>query len=349
MTEQQPALFMQARTDTDAEDMRRWMSAIHNDRPGFFGVNDFLVSERAGGVNLSVDVAGGRAMVEGTSAVYQGLYFVENRGVTNVPLGAADATNGRIDLLVIRVRDELYASGLAGSPWDIFAVQGTPAPAPAVPALPANCSELARVTVLSLAARNPANITNAEVVDRRMIGAQGLAGMYGAVLAVKDSTERVAIIDPFEYMQVRERNTNRIWIWNGSAWTWPKAAQGELAYVEHATQVTGIGTGGFDFCSAAGIVIPAGRILELTGRCNLSGTGTAVVLTGKIDTTIQAPRLAQMNSLPNSGAAFHGSLRLALAAGTKTFVLGIITGAGTINLESSNDKAFLLLKDIGGV
>jgi len=215
MTIRQPALFMQARVDHDAEAVRRWMSAMFQDRPGIFGTADFAVTAR-GTPDRSVDVAGGRAMIEGEATIYQGMYFVENRGSLNIPLVAADPTNGRIDLIVARVRDEQYTGGTAGSPWEIVAIAGTPAPSPAPPARPSNSIELARVSVLSLAARNPTTVTTAEITDRR----PGQAAVFGGAILVADAATRTALTDLLPGMIARELDTFRTFMWDGTKWVY---------------------------------------------------------------------------------------------------------------------------------
>ena len=83
---------------------------------------------------MSVDVAGGRAFVSGTEATYQGVYFAENRGSSNIAVAASDPTNPRIDLVVMRVRDSAYSG--ATDTVAIEVVTGTPAASPVAPTLP---------------------------------------------------------------------------------------------------------------------------------------------------------------------------------------------------------------------
>jgi hypothetical protein len=151
-------------------------------------------------------------MVEGEATIYQGMYFVENRGTLNVPLVAADPTNGRIDLIVARVRDEQYTGGISGSPWEIVAIAGAPAPSPAPPARPSNSIALAQVAVAAAATViNTGNIT-----DLR----PGQAAMFGGVVLVANATARAALTDLFPGVLARELDTFRTFMWDGTKWVY---------------------------------------------------------------------------------------------------------------------------------
>lgn len=162
MTAQQPPYVMaDASISHDAEQFRRMIASFAGDGSGVMLAADMAVTQRAAGANMSVDVAGGRAIVAGSEATYQGSYWVENRGVRNVTISAADGTNPRLDLIVARVRDDAYSG--ASNDWDLIAVTGTPAASPAAPTAPANSTTLARVAVAALAT----TVVNANITDLR--------------------------------------------------------------------------------------------------------------------------------------------------------------------------------------
>lgn len=142
MTVKNPAIFLQASAHP-AEDVRRFIGAVQSQ--GLARVGDLNVTEKSGTPNMSVDVAGGRAFIDGTEAPYQGCYLVENRGNTNVPLDNSDPTNPRIDLIVAEVQDAGYSG--ATNAWSLVVVKGTAAPAPTRPTPPANSIVLADVLV----------------------------------------------------------------------------------------------------------------------------------------------------------------------------------------------------------
>lgn len=162
MTVQNPPIFLQA-SSHPAEDVRRFIAAATRDREGILTSTDLAVTEKSGTPDMSVDVAGGRAFILGDEATYQGTYFVENRGTTNVSITAADGTNARKDLIVARVKDTAYSG--ATDAWELSVVTGTPAASPAEPATPNNAIVLALVDVPA----SDTSIENAQITDRRTL------------------------------------------------------------------------------------------------------------------------------------------------------------------------------------
>jgi hypothetical protein len=162
VTVQQPAFFLaDAAVSHDAEGFRRFSALLTEDGSGVYGSTDMAVTQRGAGANMSVDVAGGRAIIPGSEATYQGSYFVENRGTQNVTITASDPTNPRIDRIVARVRDDAYSG--SSNDWDIIAVAGTPAGVPSAPSAPNNAISLATVAV----AASATSITNANITSVR--------------------------------------------------------------------------------------------------------------------------------------------------------------------------------------
>lgn len=109
--------------------------------------------------NMSVQVAPGRAWIPGTqvgapagmSWTTQALYFALNDAAVSVTVAAADPTNPRIDVVYVQVQDAFYSGSVNSATVGI--VTGTPAPTPAVPAVPSNSIVLAHISV-------PANATS---------------------------------------------------------------------------------------------------------------------------------------------------------------------------------------------
>lgn len=161
MTIQNPPIFIQAGSHP-AEDVRRWIGTSVNDTEGVVMADDLEVTEKSGTPDMSVDVAAGRAYVAGTEATYQGHYFAENRGSSNVAVAASDPTNPRIDLVVLRVRDSAYSGGT--DTVTIEVVTGTPAGSPVAPTLPDNSLLLATVDVAALAS----SIVDADITGERV-------------------------------------------------------------------------------------------------------------------------------------------------------------------------------------
>lgn len=147
-----------------------------------FGVatsGDLCVTERGAGANMSVDVGVGGCMVGGTENAEQGSYYVHNAtAVVNVAISASDATNPRIDIIGVQIRDSEYSG--ANDDARIVVVTGTPAGVPAEPTLPANFLTLARVDVPAL----DTAIGNAQITDRR----RRVTALGGTIVVATDAT-----------------------------------------------------------------------------------------------------------------------------------------------------------------
>lgn len=146
----------------NAGEYRRWLHRVHKGRAAIFGEGHLLVSQRAAGANLSVDVAAGACLVKGTEstsgATKQGLYLFNEEAVTNLAIAAGGAS-ARTDLVIVRVRDSEYSGAVNSAVLEV--VQGVGGGG--VPALPANSFELARIAV----GIGAASIVNANITDRR--------------------------------------------------------------------------------------------------------------------------------------------------------------------------------------
>lgn len=121
-----------------------------------------LVSPRAAGANMSVDIAAGRAVIKGDDEANQGSYRVISTAVENRALGAAPGSNSRIDLVVAQVRDANVTGGVT-SDWDIIVIPGEVAAAPVSPAVPTTAIPLAEILV----AAGTLSIDAAKITDRR--------------------------------------------------------------------------------------------------------------------------------------------------------------------------------------
>lgn len=162
MTERNPALWLQARTDHTAEQDRALLNMIWK-AEGITDASALAVSQRGAGANMSVDVAAGQAVVAGDDSGAQGKYGVWNDATKNLTISASDPTNARYDLVVARVKDAFYSG--ASNAFSLEIITGTPAGSPAEPSLPNNCLKLASVSV----AAGATSITNANITDARVI------------------------------------------------------------------------------------------------------------------------------------------------------------------------------------
>lgn len=121
---------------------------------------------------MSVDIAastGSGAAVQGDSVTAQGLYYVApHSAVINEAISAADATNPRLDQVILEVKDDTHDAGglniartrvVAGTPTGGATLDNRSGAA----ALPSTAIRLADVLV----AASDTSITNSEIRDRR--------------------------------------------------------------------------------------------------------------------------------------------------------------------------------------
>jgi hypothetical protein len=134
---------------------------------GVVRATDFAVTQN-GTPNMSVNVAAGGAFIRGTLNANQGAYHVWNDGTVNLSITAADATNGRRDLVIAQVRDAAYSG--ATNDARITVVTGTAAASPVDPSLASfpNALVLARITV----AAGDTAINTADITDLRTLANQ---------------------------------------------------------------------------------------------------------------------------------------------------------------------------------
>jgi microcystin-dependent protein len=152
---------------TDKDHMHVEENFIRN--AGVINEDDFEVSQRAAGVDRSVDVAAGVAYVLNhswslNSAAQARYWQALNSAVYNVPLTTNTSGNPRIDIICIEIDTSAPPGETGGGAMDIIVVEGTPASSPVAPAVPDDCLLLAEVAV----ANGYTSITDANITDRRM-------------------------------------------------------------------------------------------------------------------------------------------------------------------------------------
>ncbi len=107
-----------------ALDLRRLLAALVSTE-GVTTSGDMAVSQRGAGANYSVDIAAGSALVKGDTVAGQGYYLAYNDATFNLTgFTAANATNPRIDRVVVRVRDAFH--GDAANDVSFQILTGTP-------------------------------------------------------------------------------------------------------------------------------------------------------------------------------------------------------------------------------
>ena len=339
MTERNPALDFQNRTDHTAENDRAFFDALLSSREGAFGPTDQLVVQRAAGANMSVDVGAGKVAIKGDTNVNQGMYVAWNDAAANLVISASSPSNPRRDLIVARVRDAFYTG--ATNAWDLMVITGTPAAVPTDPTVPDNCLLLARIAV----GTSVTTITNANITDLR----PRLATVGGRVLCT--STTRPS--SSFEGLEIYESDTDRVLSYDGSAWIrtgWLSAAGRtgvKLRRVANqsiaTTTYTVISWDTEDFDSDAFFAPTSGNITVPAGLGGLyaitvqlipqSGAATDLVI-GILNTTSGVEHRAQvcLTAQNNAGAGVVVPL-----AASDVINIKVYQNAGTINYQGRVD------------
>ena len=156
MAEVTPPLFVDSDNAYGADELGLPFRDIVGE--GVVEDGDLLVSQRAAGANMSVDVAAGAAWVQGdTDADRQPTYRVYNDATVNLAVTAADPALDRLDLVIAEVLDSAFTG--SSKTWRLRIVDGTPAASPAEPALPDTSVKLAVLDI----ARDIASISRADL------------------------------------------------------------------------------------------------------------------------------------------------------------------------------------------
>src|SRR5487761_1793683 len=95
-------------TTVDAEVIRRALPTLINPVGGIVTAGDLAVTQQAT-PNMSVQMGVGQVWVPGSSTTTQGLYYGRNAAAATLPIAAANATNPRIDQVIVQVQDPFYA------------------------------------------------------------------------------------------------------------------------------------------------------------------------------------------------------------------------------------------------
>lgn len=112
---------------------------------GVAGTASFVVSQRAAGANMSVDVSTGTAWITGDESDGQPTYRIVGDATENLSIAAADGTYSRIDLAIAEVRDSAFSG--VNDDGRLRIITGTAAASPATPTAPNNAIALAAITV----------------------------------------------------------------------------------------------------------------------------------------------------------------------------------------------------------
>ncbi len=124
-----------------AQDVRRLVGGVSTEGVVYPADGSFRVGPRAQGVSRVIQVAPGRAHIDGDNSPAQGTYFVQSTAVEELTVAANPPSGSRRDLVVIEVRDGSVSG--ADHDWRLRLVQGTVASGAPVPAVPLSAIPLA--------------------------------------------------------------------------------------------------------------------------------------------------------------------------------------------------------------
>jgi len=234
---------------------------------GVVRATDLAVTQN-GTPNMSVNVAAGGCFIRGTSSANQGAYHLWNDGTVNLAITAADATNGRRDLVIAQVRDAFYSG--ATNDARITVVTGTPAASPADPSLASfpNALVLARITV----AAGDTAINTADITDLRPIA--NLSGKIPTfTTAALAATAIPSPVDGQAYYLNTNTTTEGPQYWNGSAyrlpWNMPWGYVGESVVGANVNGTAGTWTNG----TTLGFTVPANRRIRVEAVATIYNNG----------------------------------------------------------------------------
>lgn len=148
----------------------------------------------------------GTAVIPGNAAAGQGPYRVSLPSVSSGALAARNATNPRIDLVVLRVLDTDVVPSHGAYTGQLEVITGTPAAVPAAPDLPSMAVELGRVTVPAVGA----GAASVSTIGRTY------ATAVGGVLVVPMQSQLPA--SAATYQRAIDLSNGRVLEYTGSAW-----------------------------------------------------------------------------------------------------------------------------------
>jgi len=134
---------------------------------GICDYGDLIVAPTAT-PSMAVTVAGGRAIIAGTQTTTQGYYVAFNDAPYTATISTANASLGRIDLVVITIQDAYYG-GTVNNQVLFQVITGTPGSTPVAPSAPSNSIILAQVLVAAAVT----SITSGAITDTRTLAALG--------------------------------------------------------------------------------------------------------------------------------------------------------------------------------
>lgn len=136
---------------------------------GVVDAGDYKVAQNSGGANMSVDVAIGKAWLQIDSGARNGLAFAFSDAQEDPAIAASNATNPRIDQVVLQYNDTSIPAGVGGDIPTVRVIAGVPTAGATLDnrsgaaALPNDCVRLADILVPAASV----TVVTANIRDRR--------------------------------------------------------------------------------------------------------------------------------------------------------------------------------------
>lgn len=187
----------------------------------------------------------------------QGPYLVTFSANETGTITTPNATNPRIDLLVVTIDDAGASDGSGARQGRVQYVVGTAASSPVAPAVPARSTLLATLNV-PVSGGGTATVT---------MGPMAVAA--GGILPVRTASERTAIAAPHDGLAVADGDTGRLWLRALAAWALiPSGFDVQYGEMIVTTTITG-GNGPFTyarpFASKPALFIESGDLGAFVG------------------------------------------------------------------------------------
>ncbi|MEV8537359.1 hypothetical protein [Streptomyces sp. NPDC051572] len=226
---------------------------------GSFRISGFTLTGTTG--TMSGTVSPGRAIVQSTDT--RGAYPLALTEYQTVTFPDGDAQYTRIDLLVLRIYDDLYdSSGRTEAVVEI--VKGTPAATPAVPAVPDLALPLYEVTVPAGTSAGTGGISWTTALVGRRTATVGVGG----ILPITTDTSNGAY--PGQY---RDLN-GQLQRWNGTAWTDYPVLPTWQSWTPTWTTATGSATPAFGNATVSCRYVKFGTTVHLNFAITFGSTTT---------------------------------------------------------------------------
>ena len=275
-----PPLYMQEQAYPAQLD-RMFLMDMTSGLGQLFSSGSYVVSQRAAGANLSVDVAAGRAVVPGTDTTNQGSYYCWSDAVTNVPINTPPGTGqSRIDTIVVQVQDD-FVTGGGVSQFQIVPIQGTAATtgSQVQPTLPASCLALANVLV----GPSVGSIVTANITDRRPGSRQNLPrGLVASAQGPATQTDYTTFVSVSGCSATFTPVANRRYL----ALVWANGTVATASSTQLLASFRGPGTDRVDSINTIGLTLPVGAAAQGGGYIELVTTaGTPYTLAATASST----------------------------------------------------------------